>query len=198
MKILLVEDQAMVRGALATLLRLEPGVEVSEVENGLAAFEHCQSGLFDVVLTDIEMPTMSGLELLEKLRRQSFAGKVVILTTFGRAGYIQRALQLGVDGFLLKDASTDDLLAALHKITQGKRVIDPELAMLAVGEQDPLTEKERQALRLAGEGMSTASIAQRLFIAEGTARNYVSSAIAKLGVNNRTEAARLAHQKGWL
>lgn len=198
MKILLVEDQAMVRGALATLLRLEPGVEVSEVENGLAAFEHCQSGLFDVVLTDIEMPTMSGLELLEKLRRQSFAGKVVILTTFGRAGYIQRALQLGVDGFLLKDASTDDLLAALHKITQGKRVIDPELAMLAVGEQDPLTEKERQALRLAGEGMSTAAIAQRLFIAEGTARNYVSSAIAKLGVNNRTEASRLAHQKGWL
>ena len=198
MKILLVEDQAMVRGALATLLRLEPGVEVSEVENGLAAFEHCQSGLFDVVLTDIEMPTMSGLELLEKLRRQSFAGKVVILTTFGRAGYIQRALQLGVDGFLLKDASTDDLLAALHKITQGKRVIDPELAMLAVGEQDPLTEKERQALRLAGEGMSTAAIAQRLFIAEGTARNYVSSAIAKLRVNNRTEAARLAHQKGWL
>lgn len=198
MKILLVEDQAMVRGALATLLRLEPGVEVSEVENGLAAFEHCQSGLFDVVLTDIEMPTMSGLELLEKLRRQSFAGKVVILTTFGRAGYIQRALQLGVDGFLLKDASTDDLLAALHKITQGKRVIDPELAMLAVGEQDPLTVKERQALRLAGEGMSTAAIAQRLFIAEGTARNYVSSAIAKLRVNNRTEAARLAHQKGWL
>ena len=198
MKILLVEDQAMVRGALATLLRLEPGVEVSEVENGLAAFERCQSGLFDVVLTDIEMPTMSGLELLEKLRGQSFAGKVVILTTFGRAGYIQRALQLGVDGFLLKDASTDDLLAALRKITQGKRVIDPELAMLAVGEQDPLTEKERQALRLAGEGMSTAAIAQRLFIAEGTARNYVSSAIAKLGVNNRTEAARLAHQKGWL
>lgn len=198
MKILLAEDQAMVRGALATLLRLEPEVEVSEADNGKTALELCQDDTFDVVLTDIEMPQLGGLELLEKLRSQSFAGKVVILTTFGRAGYIQRALQLGVDGFLLKDASTDDLLAALQKITQGRRVIDPELAMLAVGEQDPLTEKERQALRLAAEGACTSDIAQRLFIAEGTARNYVSSAIAKLGVNNRTEAARLAHQKGWL
>ena len=198
MKILLAEDQAIVRGALATLLRLEPDVEVSEADNGATAFELCQSDTFDVVLTDIEMPQLSGLELLEKLRKQSFAGKVVILTTFGRTGYIQRALQLGVDGFLLKDASTDDLLAALQKITQGRRVIGPELAMLAVGEQDPLTEKERQALRLAAEGVSTVGIAQRLFIAEGTARNYLSSAIAKLGVSNRTEAARLAHQKGWL
>lgn len=198
MKILLAEDQTMVRGALAALLRLEPGVEVTEAEDGEAAYELCQSGTFDVVLTDIEMPKLNGLQLLEKLRSQSFSGKVVILTTFGRAGYIQRALQQGVDGFLLKDASTDDLLIALQKITQGKRVIDPELAMLAIGDKDPLTEKERQALRFAAEGASTAEIARKLFIAEGTARNYVSSAIAKLGVGNRTEAARIAHQKGWL
>ncbi|MGX5914773.1 response regulator [Aliidiomarina sp. Khilg15.8] len=198
MKILLAEDQTMVRGALAALLRLEPGIEVSEADNGEAAYTLSQSETFDVVLTDIEMPKLSGLDLLAKLRAQNYTGKVVILTTFGRAGYIQRALQLGIDGFLLKDASTDDLLSALRQITQGKRVIDPELAMLAVGERDPLTEKERQALRLAGQGASTVDIARRLFIAEGTARNYLSSAIAKLGVSNRTEAARLAHQKGWL
>lgn len=198
MKILLAEDQTMVRGALAALLRLEPGVEVYEAEDGEAAFARCQQARFDVVLTDIEMPRLSGLALLAKLREQKFPGKVVILTTFGRAGYIQRALQMGIDGFLLKDASTDELIAALCQITQGKRVIDPELAMLAVGERDPLTEKERQALRLAGEGATTCEIARRLYIAEGTARNYVSSAIAKLGVSNRTEAARIAHQKGWL
>lgn len=198
MKILLAEDQTMVRGALAALLRLEPGIEVSEADDGEAAYMLCQSESFDVVLTDIEMPKLSGLDLLAKLRAQNYPGKVVILTTFGRAGYIQRALQLGIDGFLLKDASTDDLLSALRQITQSKRVIDPELAMLAVGERDPLTEKERQALRLAAQGASTSDIARRLFIAEGTARNYVSSAIAKLGVSNRTEAARLAHQKGWL
>ncbi|RUO23858.1 DNA-binding response regulator [Aliidiomarina minuta] len=197
MKILLVEDQNMVRGALAALLRMDNETTVVEACDGQAAMLCLQQEDFDVVLTDIEMPQLSGLELLQHVR-QHYACKVVILTTFGRAGYVQRALKLGVDGFLLKDASTESLLRALHDILQGRRVIDPELAMLAIGEQDPLTDKERKALKLAAEGKSTSDIATALFIAEGTARNYLSEAIAKMAASNRIDAARIAQQKGWL
>lgn len=197
MNILLVEDQNMVRGALAALLRIEDEITVTEACNGKAALQCLQQDNYDVVLTDIEMPQLSGLELLQHVR-QNYQSKVVILTTFGRAGYVKRALTLGVDGFLLKDASTDALLQALHEIMQGKRVIEPELAMLAIGERDPLTDKERRALMLAAEGKSTSDIAAALFIAEGTARNYLSEAIAKLAAGNRIDAARIAQQKGWL
>lgn len=124
--------------------------------------------------------------------------KVIILTTFGRAGYIKRAIQAGVGGFLLKDAPSDSLIEAIGLITKGKRVIDPELAIMAVSEQDPLNDKERRALRLASDGRSTAEIANTLFIAEGTVRNYLSEAIAKLHATNRIDAARIAKQKGWL
>lgn len=198
MKILLAEDQAMVRGALAALLRLNSQHEIHEAADGDSAWQLLKTDRFDVLLTDIEMPGRSGLDLAAYAKQQQLAMKVVIITTFGRSGYIRRALDSGVSGFLLKDAPIDDLLAALDKVMTGKRVIDSELALLALGEQDPLTDKERRALRLAADGKSTAEIANLLFIAEGTARNYLSEAIAKLNASNRVDAARIAQQKGWL
>lgn len=198
MKILLAEDQAMVRGALAALLRLNSKHEIHEAADGDSALKLLKDQTFDVLLTDIEMPGRSGLDLAAYVQHQQLAMKVVIITTFGRSGYIRRALDSGVSGFLLKDAPIDDLLAALEKVITGKRVIDSELALLALGEQDPLTDKERRALRLAADGKTTAEIASMLFIAEGTARNYLSEAIAKLNASNRVDAARIAQQKGWL
>jgi two-component system response regulator DesR len=153
---------------------------------------------FDLLLTDIEMPGKSGLELSQWLQQQRSQTKVIILTTFGRAGYIKRALEYGVGGFLLKDAPSDDLINAIKQVMAGKRVIDPELAFTAIGEIDPLNDKERRALRLASEGLSTSDIASQLFIAEGTVRNYLSEAISKLNASNRIDAARIAKQKGWL
>jgi len=198
MKILLAEDQAMVRGALASLLRLSSQHELVEAADGDAALALLKQQSFDLLLTDIEMPGRSGLELAAWLQHQQSPTKVVIITTFGRSGYIRRALDCGVSGFLLKDAPIQDLLAALEKVQAGKRVIDSELALLALGEQDPLNDKERRALRLAGEGKSTAEISQLLFIAEGTVRNYLSEAMSKLNAANRIDAARIAQQKGWL
>lgn len=198
MKILLAEDQAMVRGALAALLRLNSQHEIIEAADGDAAYKLLKEQSFDVLLTDIEMPGRSGLDLAAYVQQQQLPQKVVIITTFGRSGYIRRALDCGVSGFLLKDAPIEDLLAALDKVLTGKRVIDSELALLALGEQDPLTDKERRALRLAADGKTTAEIASLLFIAEGTARNYLSEAIAKLNATNRVDAARIAQQKGWL
>ena len=198
MKILLAEDQAMVRGALASLLRLSSQHELVEAADGDAALALLKQQSFDMLLTDIEMTGRSGLELAAWLQHQQSPTKVVIITTFGRSGYIRRALDCGVSGFLLKDAPVQDLLAALEKVQAGKRVIDSELALLALGEQDPLNDKERRALRLAGEGKSTAEISQLLFIAEGTVRNYLSEAMSKLNAANRIDAARIAQQKGWL
>ena len=198
MRILLAEDQAMVRGALASLLKLSSNHELVEVADGDSALKLLKAEHFDVLLTDIEMPGRSGLELAAWLQQQQSKTKVIIITTFGRSGYVRRALDCGVSGFLLKDAPVDDLLAAIDKVLAGKRVIDSELALLALGEQDPLSDKERRALRLAGEGKSTAEIAGLLFIAEGTVRNYLSEAMAKLHAVNRVEAARIAQQKGWL
>jgi two-component system response regulator DesR len=152
----------------------------------------------DIVLTDIEMQEVTGLELAAELKRQHLAVRVVILTTFARAGYLRRALDAGVSGYLLKDAPAATLANALRRIRAGARVIDPELAAEAWTEADPLTDRERQVLRYAGEGASGAEIAQRLTLSEVTVRNYLSEAISKMGASNRTEAARIARQKGWL
>jgi two-component system response regulator DesR len=152
----------------------------------------------DVLLTDIEMPESTGLELAAEIKRQRLPVKVVILTTFARSGYLRRALDSGVSGYLLKDAPAATLANAIRRIRAGGRVVDPELAAEAWTEADPLTDRERQVLRYAGEGASSAEIAQRLDLSEGTVRNYLSEAISKLGAGNRTEAARLARQKGWL
>jgi two-component system response regulator DesR len=198
MKILLAEDQTMVRTALASLLRLESDYQVDEAVDGADAQKKLQECDYDVLLSDIEMPNVSGLELIQWAHQQQPELRSVIITTFNRSGYIKRAIDSGVRGFLLKDAPIDELITSLQRVCKGEQVISNELLLQALGQQDPLTNKERQALRLAGQGLSTQAIAEQLFIAEGTARNYLSEAINKLHASNRTEAARIAHQKGWL
>ena len=198
MNILLAEDQAMIRTALASLLRFEADFNVVEAADGKAAKALLQQQAFDLLLTDIEMPFVTGIELASFVQQQKLPTKVVIITTFGRAGYVKRAMDAGVGGFLLKDAPVEQLVAAIHQVMDGKKVVDTELLLNSLGEQDPLSDKERQALRLAAEGKSTSEIASSLFIAEGTARNYLSEAISKLNAANRIDAARIARQKGWL
>ena len=205
MRVLVVEDQAMVRGAISQLLSLEEEIEViGQAEDGQAAYEVLSnlSGVeqqqVDIVLTDIEMPKVSGLELAEKVMASHPHINVVIMTTFSKSGYIKRAMNLGVKAFILKEAPTDDLVDALRQVKQGKKVINSELALMALDDNDPLSDKERKAIKLAGEGLKTAEIAKALFLSEGTIRNYLSEAISKLNATNRIEAARIAKQKGWI
>jgi len=202
MKILFAEDQAILRSTLASLLRLLGQHDVVEAEDGLQAQQFLRQQRFDLVLTDIEMPGCSGLELIELLQHdhawQQQRAKLMILTTFSRAGFVKRALQAGVDGFLLKDTPATELLAAIDKVMAGRKVIAPELAMLALGQDNPLHDKERRALSLTAEGKSTAEIAKALYLAEGTVRNYLSDAMNKLHAANRVDAARIARQQGWL
>jgi two-component system response regulator DesR len=198
-RVLIAEDQGMVLGALAALLELEPDIEVvGRARDGREALELAGKTRPDVVLTDIEMPRMTGLELAAELRREGHPARVVILTTFSRSGYLRRALEAGAAGYLLKDTPSDRLAEAVRRVHQGLRAVDPELAAAAWDEPDPLTDRERQVLRLAGEGMSSTRIASELHLSEGTVRNYLSEAISKLGAENRVEAARIARQKGWL
>ncbi|HKE47994.1 MAG TPA: response regulator transcription factor [Rhodanobacteraceae bacterium] len=198
-RVLLAEDQAMVRGALTALLKLEPDIDVvgscADGEEAWRAIQHVKP---DVIVTDIEMPGITGLELAQRVQRYELASKVVIVTTFARAGFLRRALDAGVSGYLLKDAPAEQLADALRKVHRGGRAIDPQLAVEAWSEADPLNDRERQVLRLAGEGMSAVDIAAKLNLSQGTVRNYLSEAIGKLGVGNRIEAFRLARQKGWL
>ena len=198
-RVIIAEDQAMVRGALAALLTIEGDIEVvGQAEDGRQALELVLTTVPDVLLTDIEMPHITGLELAAEIQRRRLPVRVAILTTFARAGYLRRALDAGVSGYLLKDAPASTLANAIRRIRAGARVIDPELAAEAWTEADPLTDRERQVLRYAGEGSSGAEIAERLSLSEVTVRNYLSEAISKLGASNRTESARLARQKGWL
>jgi two-component system response regulator DesR len=198
-RVVIAEDQAMVRGALAALLAIDGSIEVAgQAQNGREAVDLVAALLPDVLLTDIEMPELTGLEVAAEIRRRKLPVKVAILTTFARAGYLRRALDAGVSGYLLKDAPSSMLADAIRRIKAGARVIDPELAAEAWTEADPLTDRERQALRYAGEGASSAEIAERLGLSEGTVRNYLSEAISKIGGANRVEAARIARQKGWL
>ncbi len=198
-RVVLAEDQAMVLGAFASLLALEPDIDVvataRDGESALSAVEQHQP---DVLLTDIEMPGMSGLDVAAELHRRGSSTRVLIVTTFGRAGYLRRALDAGVGGYVLKDAPIGDLVEGLRRVSAGERVIDPELAMAVWDGYDPLTERERDVLRLAGEGLPNADIAARLHLAEGTVRNYLSTAMAKTGARNRTEAVVIARDRGWL
>ena len=198
-RIVLAEDQAMLRGALSALLAMEDDIQVvGSVGDGEAAWRELQRTAPALLVTDIEMPGLTGLELAQRVQRQGLATKVVIVTTFARAGYLRRALDAGVQGYLLKDAPVEELAAALRRVHDGGRAIDPQLALEAWSEADPLNERERQVLRLAGEGRPAGEIAAALNLSQGTVRNYLSEAIGKLGVGNRIEAARLARQKGWL
>lgn len=193
----------MVLGALAALLDMEPDIKVvAQAVDGNEAFELIQHHQPDVLLTDIEMPGLSGLALAQKLKQAAqgvgYKVKIIVLTTFGRPGYIRRALEAGVSGFLLKDTPAERLADAVRKVHRGGRTIDSELAAQAWTENDPLTDRERQVLQLAGQGKTSGEIAEVLHLSQGTIRNYLSEAIGKLQVSNRVEAARLARQKGWL
>jgi two-component system response regulator DesR len=199
-RVLLAEDQALVRGALSALLGMESDMEVlGSAPDGEAAWREVQRLKPDVLVTDIEMPGLTGLELAQRIQRHDeLPVKVIIVTTFARPGFLRRALDAGVSGYLLKDAPAENLAEALRTVHRGGRAIDPQLALEAWSEADPLNDRERQVLRLAGEGQSAGDIAAKLNLSHGTVRNYLSEAIGKLGVGNRIEAYRLARQKGWL
>ncbi len=199
-QVLLAEDQAMVRGALAALLTLERDVEVvAEVARGDKVLEAALKSTPDVILLDIEMPGQDGLSVLEDLRHRLPDARILILTTFGRPGYLRRAMESGASGFLLKDAPSRDLAVAIRRAMNGERVVDPGLAAAALSEgSSPLTEREEEVLSISRSAATIADIADQLFLSEGTVRNYLSSAIHKLGAQNRLEATRIAEQKGWL
>lgn len=204
-RVLLAEDQTMLRGALAALLSLEPDIAVvAEAANGNEALKLVQQHAPDVLVTDIEMPGRTGLELATALHEaEDHASRnptrVIILTTFARAGYLRRALDAGARGYLLKERPATELAEAIRKVHAGLRAIDPALAAEAwSADPDPLSDRERQILKRAGDGRTSAEIAAELRLSEGTVRNYLSGAIAKLGAANRTDAARIARARGWL
>jgi len=199
-RVLLAEDQAMVRGALAALLALEGDIEiVAEVGRGDEVLPSALVAKPDVALLDIEMPGCDGITAAAALHAQLPSCRVLILTTFGRPGYLRKAMESGVVGFLLKDAPSAQLATAIRRAVAGERVVDPTLAMAALSEgNNPLTERERDVLAAATSGASISEIAASLFLSEGTVRNYLSVAIQKLGAHNRVEAAHIAEEKGWL
>lgn len=198
-RVLVAEDQAMLLGALAALLDLEPDILVcGRAADGREALAMIATARPDVIVTDVEMPQLSGLSLAAEVRDRFPAVRVIILTTFARPGYLRRALDGGAKGYLLKDRPSAELANAVRQVHAGKRMFDPELAAEAWAEADPLTERERQILRLAGEGRTSAEIAAEYRLSEGTVRNYLSEASNKLGAANRVDAARIARNKGWL
>jgi two-component system response regulator DesR len=197
--VVLAEDQRMVLGALAALLSLEADIEVvAQATDGPTALALVREHRPDVLITDVEMPGLSGLDVARVLQAET-ATRVIVLTNFARAGYLRRALEAGVGGYVLKAQPAEELAAAVRRVHRGQRVIDPQLAAESWGgDADPLTPRQREILQLATEGASTAGIAARLGISAGTVRNYLSEAIAKLGAANRIDAARIARGKGWL
>ena len=199
-RVLIAEDQAMVRGALAALLALEGDIEiVAEASRGDEVVPTALDTLPDVALLDIEMPGSDGLTAAAALRERFPSCRVIILTTFGRAGYLRRAMESGAVGFLLKDAPASELATAIRRVMAGERVVDPGLAAAALSEgESPLSEREREVLAASANGATIEDVARKLYLSEGTVRNYLSTAIKKLGARNRVEAARLAEQKGWL
>jgi two-component system, NarL family, response regulator DesR len=199
-RVLLAEDQAMVRGAIAALLALEEDIEiVAEASRGDEVVALALQSEPDVALLDVEMPGGDGLDAAAALREKLPSCRVIILTTFGRTGYLKRAMENGAAGFLLKDSPSSELAKAIHRVMRGERVVDPDLAALALSAGDnPLTEREREVLAASEGGATIEDVAARLYLSEGTVRNYLSSAIKKLGTRNRVEAARLAQRRGWL
>ena len=189
----------MVLGALAALLEIERDIQVvAQARDGEEALDMVTTHRPDVLLTDIEMPKLTGLDVAAELTRRKTATRTIILTTFARSGYLRRALDAGASGYLLKDSPAAELANAVRRVHAGGRAVDPELAREAWTERDPLHDRERRVLRLASEGMASAAIATTLGLSEGTVRNYLSDAISKLGAANRVEAARIARDKGWL
>ncbi|MER5947092.1 response regulator transcription factor [Streptomyces sp. NPDC001904] len=199
-KVLLAEDQSMVREALAALLGLEPDIDVvAQVARGDEVVAAAREHAVDVALLDIEMPGCTGIEAAARLTREQPGVKVVVLTTFGRPGYLRSAMEAGAHAFLVKDAPAAQLAAAVRTVLAGERVIDPTLAAAALAEgANPLTDREREVLRAASDGRTNAELARSLNLSQGTVRNYLSVAIQKLAVRNKAEAVRVAEEKGWL
>ncbi|MFD0165883.1 response regulator [Streptomyces decoyicus] len=199
-RVLLAEDQSMVREALAALLSLEDDLEVvAQAARGDEVLPAARAHPVDVALLDIEMPGLSGLDAAAALRAELPGVKIVILTTFGRPGYLRRAMEAGADAFLVKDAPAARLADAVRRVLRGERVIDPVLAAAALADgASPLTDREREVLRTAADGSTNAEIAGALHLSQGTVRNYLSTAIQKTGARNRAEAVRTARDKGWL
>ncbi|MFI8433397.1 response regulator [Streptomyces sp. NPDC079020] len=199
-RLLLAEDQSMVREALAALLGLEPDIEVAaQVARGDEVLAAAREHRVDVALLDIEMPGMTGIEAAAELRRELPGVRIVVVTTFGRPGYLRRAMEAGADAFLVKDAPAAQLAEAVRKVLAGERVIDPTLAAAALADgASPLTDRERDVLRAAADGSTNAEIASALHLSQGTVRNYLSTAIQKMVARNRAEAVRIAREKGWL
>jgi two-component system, NarL family, response regulator DesR len=198
-RVLLAEDQDLVRGAMAALLSLEPDIEVvAEVDRGDEVLAAALANRPDVALLDIEMPGSDGITAAGELRERLPGCRVLILTTFGRPGYLRRAMASGASGFMLKDAPASELAVAIRRTAAGERVVDPELAVQALSDGDsPLSAREAEVLLATSDGSSVAQVAQRLFLSEGTVRNHLSAAIQKLNARNRMEAARIAREKGW-
>ncbi len=199
-RLLLADDQALVRGALAALLDLEPDLEVvAEVGSGDAVVPAATEHGVDVALLDVEMPGMDGIEATAAVKAARPGVRVLIVTTFGRPGFLRRALQAGADGFVVKDTPARQLADAVRRVHAGLRVVDPALAAdsLVAGES-PLTARETEVLRAARDGARVAAVAGRLHLSEGTVRNHLSSAIGKTGADNRAEAVRIADANGWL
>ena len=199
-RVLIAEDQAMVRGALASLLGLEDDIEVvAEVERGDHVLDIARAQHADVALLDIEMPGQDGISAAAELARELPETRTLILTTFGRPGYLRKAIENGAGGFLLKDAPAGQLADAIREVHAGRRVIDPGLAAAAIADGvSPLTEREHDVLAAATRHATAAEIAAQLYLSEGTVRNYLSAAIRKLGARNRSEAIQIAEGKGWL
>lgn len=198
-RVLLAEDQALVRGALRALLELSGDIRVvAEAGDGRAALAAAEASRPDVALLDIEMPELSGLEAAAALLSRRPDCRIGILTTFARPGYLRRALELGVHGYLLKDRPAERLAEDVRRIARGERVIDPALALAAWDDPNPLSEREREVLRLVEAGLTNDEIAAALHLSRGTVRNYVSSAMQKLGAPTRVAAARLAAERGWM
>jgi two-component system response regulator DesR len=197
---MIAEDQTMVRQALVALLELEPDIEVvAQAATGDEALAMAVKHRPDVAVLDIEMPGQTGIQVADELGRSGFAGKVVIVTTFDRPGYLRAAMTAGASGFLLKDAPAADLAAAIRRVAVGERVVDPSLAAAALAQgESPLTDRETEVLTASAGHDAIADIAMRLHLSPGTVRNHLSAAIQKLGARNRAEAVEIAQQKGWL
>jgi two-component system response regulator DesR len=199
-RVLIAEDQAMIRGALAALLAIEPDIEVvAQVDRGDKVVQEALRAKPDIALLDIEMPGMDGITAAAALRTELPSCRVLILTVFGRPGYLRKAVDAGVSGFLLKDAPPDELASAIRRTAKGEKVIDSQLAHAALSEgSSPLTPRERDVLAMSVRGASVEDVARSLHLTNGTVRNHLSIAIQKLNAHNRIEAARIAEEKGWL
>lgn len=196
---MIAEDQGMLRGALGSLLDFEDDIEiVGEASNGKEALEMLLSLRPDVCLMDIEMPFKSGLEVAEEAKNLFLPCKIIILTTFARPGYFEQAVKIGVHGYMLKDGSIDELAESIRSVMKGKREFAPELIFGSIKVDNPLTDREKDVLRLASEGKTSKEISAELFLSAGTIRNYMSEIINKLEVKNRTEAVTVAKEKGWI